>query len=287
MISWAKDLDRLLRGEATQLDALKRGTVDVSAVGLVVLILLLGVFYGVCMGVFALMVDGGPRYMQLLATAVKVPMLFLFTLAVTFPSLYVFNALVGSRLMVGASFKLLISSLAVMLAVLASLGPIVAFFTLSTDSYAFMKLLNVVVFAISGFLGLGFLLQTLHRMTLAQEPVIAPLPMPRSEPEFQSDESPDTLAEDAPTIAAYTRARTGALDRPDDRTVGRPVKSIFRIWILVFGLVGAQMAWIMRPFIGDPRAKEFVWFRPRGESNFFEAVWEAFKSLMGAGSGGW
>jgi hypothetical protein len=45
---------------------------------------------------------------------------------------------------------------------------------------------------------------------------------------------------------------------------------VFRIWVIVFGLVGAQMSWMLRPFIGDPRA-DFTLFRQR-ESNFFQAV---------------
>ena len=57
------------------------------------------------------------------------------------------------------------ASLAVNLAVLASLGPIVMFFSLSTKSYAFIQLLNVVMFSVAGVLGLIFLLQTLHRLT--------------------------------------------------------------------------------------------------------------------------
>jgi len=39
---------------------------------------------------------------------------------------------------------------------------------------------------------------------------------------------------------------------------------------VVFCLVGAQMSWVLRPFIGDPE-RPFEWFRPR-ESNFFESV---------------
>ena len=97
----------------------------------------------------------------------KVPALFFLTLIVTLPSLYVFNALVGSRLTLSTVIRLLVAALGVMLAVLASLGPIVAFFSVSTTSYPFMVLLNVVVFAASGFLGLAFLLQTLHRLSLA------------------------------------------------------------------------------------------------------------------------
>src|SRR6266567_8079819 len=97
---------------------------------------------------------------QLAASVVKVPMLFLLTLLITFPSLYVFNALIGSRLSLGAMLRLLIAAMSVMLALLSSFGPIVAFFAASTTSYPFMKLLNVIVFAIAGFLGLAFLLQT-------------------------------------------------------------------------------------------------------------------------------
>ena len=111
--------------------------------------------------------DPNMRYMQLLATTIKVPALFYLTLLVTFPSLYVFNALVGSRLTLVSVLQLLVASLAVNLAVLASLGPIVLFFSLSTKSYAFIQLLNVVMFSVAGVLGLIFLLQTLHRLTSA------------------------------------------------------------------------------------------------------------------------
>ena len=105
--------------------------------------------------------------MQVLASMIKVPALFFLTLLVTLPSLYVFNALVGSRLTVSAVVRLLVASLGVIVAVLASLGPIVAFFSVSTTSYPFILLFNVVIFGISGTLGMLFLLQTLHRLTLA------------------------------------------------------------------------------------------------------------------------
>jgi hypothetical protein len=126
----AGDLDRILRGEATRASALRRGTVEVSLGGLALAIVGLGVLYGLCMGSFAVFGSRGPdAWLQLLASAVKVPLLFGLTLLITFPSLYVFNALVGSRLSLISLLRLLVASLAVMLAVLASLGPIVAFFS--------------------------------------------------------------------------------------------------------------------------------------------------------------
>lgn len=58
-----------------------------------------------------------------------------------------------------------------------------------------------------------------------------------------------------------------------------PANSIFRIWVLIYDLVGAQMGWLLRPFIGDP-SLPFQWFRPRS-GNFFLAVVSALQNLFG------
>src|SRR4029079_13009572 len=97
MWGWIKQLDRLLRGEATSLPELQRGRFDIPVVGLCVVIAVLGLIYGACMGLFAVTGRGSGYAMQIPASMVKVPALFFLTLIVTFPSLYVFNALVGSR----------------------------------------------------------------------------------------------------------------------------------------------------------------------------------------------
>src|SRR5262245_22104018 len=129
MWKWAQALDAILRGEATQLSRLREGKFDLPAGGLSFLIALLGASYGFCMGWFALFNRDSPVYLQVLASMVKVPALYLLTLLVTFPSLYVFNALVGSRLRVEALLRLLIAAMAVNLTVLVSFGPIAAFFS--------------------------------------------------------------------------------------------------------------------------------------------------------------
>jgi hypothetical protein len=260
MIKWIKELDGILRGEATKLPALKQGRIEFSAGGLLVVVVLLGLVYGMCMGFFGLFREGGPSYEQWIATTVKVPALFFLTLLVTFPSLYVFNALVGSRLVVISVLRLLVASLAVNLTVLASFGPIVAFFSVSTTSYSFMVLLNVVLFAVAGLLGLLFLLQTLHRLTVA-----------RSESEVTT---PSTAAapSDVPPPIPPQLPRESALDPLEGRVLGRHEKLVFRCWIIVFALVGSQMGWVLRPFLGDP-SLPFTWFRER-RASFFEGVWQ-------------
>ena len=258
MMGWWKDLDSILRGEATRIDALKRGRIEVSAVGISVVLVVLAMVYGVCMGSFAVFKGGGPSAMQMVASTVKVPALFVLTLIVTFPSLYVFNALVGSQLRLSSVLRLLVSALAVIVTVLASLGPIVAFFSVSTTSYRFMVLLNVAVFGISGVLGMAFLLQTLHRLSLVRtEP--SPAHVQATEP--VGDEKSAPLLEPMP----------GPLDCTENQVLGSHVKAVFRCWIVLFALVGTQMGWVLRPFVGDP-SLPFSWFRER-DSNFYQAVW--------------
>jgi hypothetical protein len=265
MWSSIQALDRILKGEATRLPDLRRGSLDVPLGGLSLVILVLGAFYGACMGAYAVITRHGEAtaamgYQQLAASAAKVPLLFFLTLIVTSPSLYVFNAIVGSRLSLTSLLRLLVAALGVMMALLASFGTIVVFFAVSTDSYAFMVLLNVVLFAVAGFLGLGFLLQTLHRLYNAQ---VTPPPVPTipAMPLEPGSEIP-------PSASDYPEP--GALEHIEGQISSRNVRTVFRIWVLVFGLVGAQMGWVMRPFIGDP-SKPFTFFRQR-ESNFFQDV---------------
>jgi hypothetical protein len=224
-------------------------------------------------------VDRDGRYWQVLASMLKTPALFFLTLVVTLPSLYVFNALVGSRLRLLRVVKLLVASLAVNAAVLASLGPIVAFFSVSTDSHAFIVLLNVAAFAAAGGLGLAFLLQTLHRMTQPVAPVakkIAAAPL-------SSMEEAVGVASDVGEKALVVDEDSSALDMPPGQFLGEHTRTVFKCWVVLFALVGAQMGWVLRPFIGRPELP-FEWFRDR-HSNFFAAVLRAIGELL-FGKGG-
>lgn len=277
MWGWIQQLDRLLRGEATTLPELRSGKLNIPVFGISFVILLLGMIYGICMGVFAKAGSGNGAYMQIIASMVKVPALFFLTLIVTMPSLYVFNALVGSRLTFPAVLRLLVGSTGVILAVLSSLGPIIAFFSISTTSYTFILLLNVIIFSIAGFLGLGFLLQTLHRITVAQANEPPPLP---TEPVVADPNNPN--------FTGALPEQPSVLDRVHPHIITPKVSLIFRIWMIVFALVGGQMSWILRPFIGRPD-RPFTWFRDK-ESNFFEALWHILIGMLGAGGdgrGGW
>jgi hypothetical protein len=279
MIGWIRSLDRILKGEATRPAMLRAGTIEAPVGGLSTLLVILGAIYGACMGTFAVVSRwGGPAarggWAQMGYSAVKVPMLFVLTLLITLPSLYVFNALVGCRLAFGAVLRLLVAALGVSLAVLASFGTIVAFFSLCTSSYPFMVLLNVLLFAVAGILGMSFLLQTLHRLAVARATESAASPPLHAAPAATSDAGRQS---NYPELALPTDP--GALDRLHARTLGPHVRTVFSIWVIVFGLIGAQMGWVLRPFIGAPGVP-VTFFRAR-ESNFFEAVVSRAQEMAG------
>ncbi len=248
-------LDRLLRGDFTKKEDLTAGRVQVPVRTLVLAGLLLGVVYGAFMGIYGASRPNNPSFQQLLATAIKVPMLFLLTLLVAYPSLYVFSALAQSRLRFLDSLRLMLIAIAINLAVLASFGPVTAFFTLSTDSYPFMILLNVLFFGISGLIGLSFLKKALRSVFVAA---------PSAEP----------IAVTPPEVGPSQPV----MPQPRRREPAEQTKSIFTVWTFIYGIVGAQMGWVLRPFIGSPDLP-FTFFRQR-ESNFFNAIIDTLVELM-------
>lgn len=298
---WVNSLDRILRGETTSLASIRKGMMELPVLGLTVVLLSLAAIYGFCMAWFGLFArPDGAGVQQLFANMIKVPALFLLTLIVTFPSLYVFNALVGSRLTLRTLTRLLVAAMAVIMAVLASFGPIVAFFSVTTTSHPFIVLLNVFFCSVAGFLGMAFLLQTLHRLTIAAEarafeawqpgsaasaavPVVTistAVPMEGDAVISQTGaiDSPEKSGEFTTGATPAEPAGDGPLDGIEGRMLGEHVKTIFRCWVVAFALVGSQMSWVLRPFIGK-LDEEFILFGPR-ESSFFEAVWKAIQSLF-------
>ncbi len=118
--------------------------------------------YGATMGVYA----GG---LQVFYDAVKIPMLLLISLYVTAPSYYVLSSVFGGKRSFSQMTILLLSSLTVMSTVLLALVPINLFFIFTTanatySTYAFLVILNVVIFALAGLFTLAYLLSGFMKM---------------------------------------------------------------------------------------------------------------------------
>jgi hypothetical protein len=96
---------------------------------------------------------------QVFSSAFKMPVLFLITLVICMPSLYFFNILFGSRQTLGQSLALIMTAVTTTSVLLVSFAPVTLFFLTSVADYDFFKLLNVLIFAISGIMGVIFLRQ--------------------------------------------------------------------------------------------------------------------------------
>ncbi len=53
---------------------------------------------------------------------------------------------------------------------------------------------------------------------------------------------------------------------------------ILRLWLVLYGFVGSQLGWTLRPFFGS--SDQFVLFRER-DGNFLSGVWMAIQRVMG------
>lgn len=113
-------------------------------------IFLFTLLYGLVMGSY----NG---WQQCLVTAIKVPCLIFLSLLICFPALYVIQYMIGSKMTVYQMSNTILSGFVVFATITLSFAPIVIFFMITTDNYAFLKLLHVAIFTFSGI----FLVRTI------------------------------------------------------------------------------------------------------------------------------
>ncbi|MFF3853782.1 hypothetical protein [Micromonospora sp. NPDC002575] len=106
--------------------------------------------YGAVLGAFH-------SVLMALTSAVKLPLLFLVTLAICLPTLYLFNLVFGARLSVRQSLALVMVAITVTSMLAVAFAPISLFFLITAPDYGFFKLLNVAILTLSAVVGLRFL----------------------------------------------------------------------------------------------------------------------------------
>jgi hypothetical protein len=107
-------------------------------------------FYGAIIGAYH-------SPMQALSSAVKLPVLYLITLLICLPTLFFSNVIFGSKRTFPQHFALVLTAISVTSVLLFSFAPISLFFMVTTNNYQFLILLNVVIFSLTGFIGITYL----------------------------------------------------------------------------------------------------------------------------------
>lgn len=121
--------------------------------------LIFSVVYGLLLGSFG----GG---LQILSSAVKLPLVLFGTMAVCLPALFTFNLLLGSKLSLKQTLSTLLVANYMLSTILVSLAPILFFFTLSTQDRAFFSILNIAFCITAGGFGIALLWRGMRFLTV-------------------------------------------------------------------------------------------------------------------------
>jgi hypothetical protein len=149
------------------------------------------------------------------------------TFSLSLPSYFVLNTLLGLRNDVGDAIRALLATQAGLTIILCAFAPFTLFWYASFAGYEGAVFFNTLMFACASVAG-QFLLRRLYR----------------------------------PLIARDLRHR-----------------ALLRLWLLIYAFVGIQMGWLLRPFIGDPSLPtRFLREDPWGNAYVLTAqrIWQLF-----------
>jgi hypothetical protein len=212
--------DDLLRS-GTPPDPARSAPAPVRAPLLLAMILVFGAAYGAAMGTYG--GGHGIRPLQMLYSAIKVPGLLLGSFALSVPSYFVLNSLLGLRQDLAVAARALLAAQAALTIVLCALAPVTMFFYAGSNDYPWAIVFHALMFTVASIAG-QLLLRRLYR----------------------------------PLIARDTRHRL-----------------LLRLWLVIYGFVGIQMGWLLRPFIGHPEMPT-QFFRPDSWGNAYVHVARLF-----------
>lgn len=215
----------LLRDRKGFLEEIRQGIrIQHKTIALLICSSLFFAAYGAIIGLFH-----SPA--QALSSAIKLPSLYLITLLICLPTLYIFNIFFGSNRSLGQHFLIVLTAASVISALLFGFAPVTLFFLITTKQYQFFKLLNVAIFLFTGVIGVQFLYQGIQ---------------------FISDQDPDGQA---------IRTR------------------ILQFWLVLYGFVGSQLGWTLRPIFGAPN-QPFELFRQM-QGNIYLDIVKAISEIFG------
>ena len=137
----------------------------------------------VALAAYGAVLGASNGWLQALASAVKLPILFLVTLAICLPTLYLFNLVFGAKLSLRQAVAMVSVAITVMSMLCVAFAPISLFFLITAPNYGFYKLLNVAIMALTAIVGLRFLVVGMRAMNAAQvAPVSPPVQVPAPQP---------------------------------------------------------------------------------------------------------
>jgi hypothetical protein len=220
LLTWADDI---VRARPTVLWTVSAGRKYLS---LVCVLCVFGMLYGGVMGSYAWLF--GQRWLQVVYSAVKVPILLMVTSGLSLPFFFVVNSLYGLRDDFGKVLRALLATQAGVTVILASLSPLTIVWYLSCENYRAAILFNALMFAVAS-VSAQLVLRQFYRPLIEKNPMH---------------------------------------------------QRLLKLWITLYGFVGIQMGWTLRPFIGSPNAPT-QFFRDQAWGNAYLELYKIITGLFG------
>jgi hypothetical protein len=110
--------------------------------------------YGVVMGSYH-------SFIQSIVAGLKVTVLFLATLIICFPSFFVIQQVLGSKMTLRQMIIIVLSGFVLTSAIAFSFAPIIILFQITGGNYHFLQLLHVAIFIFSGIFGMRLMIDAL------------------------------------------------------------------------------------------------------------------------------
>lgn len=110
--------------------------------------------YGIVMGSYH-------SFLQSLAAGVKVTFLFLSAIIICFPSFFVIQQVLGSKMTLRQMVIIILSGFVLTSAIALSFSPIIILFQVTGGNYHFLQLLHVAIFIFSGIFGMRLIVEAL------------------------------------------------------------------------------------------------------------------------------
>jgi hypothetical protein len=120
----------------------------------ILVICLFGLIYGLVMGSYH-------SLLQAIIAGLKVMVLFITTLLICFPSFYIIQQVMGSKLTLRQMSIIVLSGFVLSSTITISFAPIIIFFLITGNNYHFLQLLHVTVFIFAGVFGIKLIIDAL------------------------------------------------------------------------------------------------------------------------------
>ena len=212
-------VERVLRDRTSYFAEIAHGQALPHKIGELIAIMIFG------LAVFGFVAGlSGRSLVQALISTVKLPFLFLASGIICLPTLYYFSVLFGSRLRFLQTVTLILTAQTVAAVLALGAAPISLLFLISGSELMFLVALNTGVLGLAAGLGLIFLVQGALYIQQVQPP-------------------------DKITFLTWA----WLLMKGTFRSL------VLTVWIVVYGLVGTQLSYTLRPFFGVPLVGHDFW----------------------------